>query len=83
MFIIDTLLDHRLKSRGKTLIREYLVKWAGFDSAHNSWEPEAAVKHTDFYVNYWKQHGPATSLAQELHDRKLAKRARDVRTRRD
>jgi hypothetical protein len=81
MFIIDTLLDHRVRGTNKKLTREYLVKWAGFDSSHNSWEPEHALKLTDFYVDYWKTHGPAPSLAHELQAKQLAKRARDVRTR--
>jgi hypothetical protein len=52
-----------------------------FDSAHNSWEPENELKLTDFYVDYWRQRGPAPSLAQELKNKKLAKR--NVRSRRD
>jgi hypothetical protein len=79
MFIIDTILDHRVRGTNKQLERQYLIKWTGFDSSHNSWEPEQAVKLTDFYADYWRQHGPAPSLAQELRTKKLAKR--DVRTR--
>ena len=41
-FIIDTILDERFQ--GKT--REYLVRWHGYSSEHDTWEPYKNVKDT-------------------------------------
>jgi hypothetical protein len=74
MFFIDTILDHRVKSSGRTLLRQYLIKWKGFGSEHNSWEPEEAVNHTEFYTDYWEKRDMPPSLAQELLSKRQLKR---------
>ena len=74
MFFIDTTLDHRVKSSGKTLITQYLVKRKGNGSEHNSWEPEPAVNHTEHYTAYWETRYLPPSLAQELLSKRQIKR---------
>jgi hypothetical protein len=54
MFVIDTILDHRVKSKGRTLERQYLIKWTGYGAEHNSWEPEEEVSRTVYFKNYWR-----------------------------
>jgi transposase InsO family protein len=43
LFTVERILDYRGrrvgKGRRKRLVHEYLVKWAGYSSEHNSWEP--------------------------------------------
>ena len=34
-------------------VREYLIKWEGYPSEHNSWEPEPNVKECIAYQQYW------------------------------
>ena len=44
---VETVLAHRLKRigkfRNKKFKKEYLIKWAGFDASHNTWEPEGCL----------------------------------------
>jgi hypothetical protein len=37
---VERILSHRIKRVGKKKIREFLIKWQGYDDTHNSWEPE-------------------------------------------
>lgn len=42
-YAIEAILAHRDKKVGKRKLREYLVKWQGYDESHNSWEPRSGV----------------------------------------
>lgn len=37
VYDVEDVLDHKKGLNGKTY---YLVKWKGYDSSDNSWEPE-------------------------------------------
>lgn len=52
-FEIERVLDHRINKRGRRVFREYLVKWLGYGSEHNSWEPESSLISTDQLKLYW------------------------------
>ena len=70
-YMVEGIVDHRDVSvrggKGKTR-REYLVKWQGYDSGHNSYEPEDSLRQS-------------TPLAEALdeYERKLAIKARHQR----
>jgi hypothetical protein len=62
-FLVERVLDHRIRKNGRARFCEYLVKWQGYGSEHNSWEPESSVSETTQYTNYWNYVGlepPAT-----------------------
>ena len=40
---VEKILGHRTKHSGKRSLNEYLIKWRGYDSTHNSWEPEGNI----------------------------------------
>ena len=44
---VETVLAHRKvkvgKAKNKKFRVEYLIKWAGFDSSHNTWEPSSCL----------------------------------------
>lgn len=37
---VERILSSRERRSGRRTIREYLIKWEGYDDSHNSWEPE-------------------------------------------
>jgi transposase InsO family protein len=37
---VERILAHRTRKAGRRKVQEYLIKWAGYDDSHNSWEPE-------------------------------------------
>ena len=50
---VEEILDSRI--RWKRL--EYLVKWVGYDSGHNSWEPVENLEHAPKIVGrFHKKH---------------------------
>lgn len=52
---VEKILNHRDRGRGKKL-REFLVKWSGYDHAHNTWEPVSCLHDRDSSVaiqHYW------------------------------
>jgi transposase InsO family protein len=56
-FIVDHILDHRRHGRGL----QYLVRWAGFDASHDSWEPARNI-HPDLLAEYHERR-PRTASA--------------------
>lgn len=37
---VEQILSRRERRVGRRTIREYLIKWQGYDESHNRWEPE-------------------------------------------
>ena len=37
---VESILDHRVRGRGRNRRTEYLVKWKGYGSNENTWEPD-------------------------------------------
>ena len=50
VYEVETILDHRMKG----IKKEYLVKWKGFSSKDNTWEPESNFRDDDIVKKYWK-----------------------------
>jgi len=56
-FLLERVLDHRVRTRGRRRFREYLVKWQGYGSEHNTWEPESSLVETEHLAKYWEYVG--------------------------
>ena len=48
---VEAILAHR-RFRGKY---QYLVKWKGYDSSENTWEPENNLTHMEELLNEYKK----------------------------
>lgn len=52
-FLIEAIIAHRGdRTRRKTM--EFKVRWAGYDSSHDSWEPYSNLRDTDQLLDYLK-----------------------------
>eukprot|EP00493_Phyllostaurus_siculus_P021362 UN21689 len=45
-------VERILKERSNGSIKEFLVRWDGYDSTHDTWEPEEGVGHTSAYEDW-------------------------------
>lgn len=51
---MDRILDHRKTRKGKRRnLIEFLIRWEGFDSTHDCWEPEALLHDPKLVQDYW------------------------------
>ena len=56
---VEEVLDSRVRWRHL----EYLVKWKGYDAAHNSWEPFANLQNAKRIITrFHKNHPDAPSV---------------------
>ncbi|KAG1672304.1 hypothetical protein FOA52_004319 [Chlamydomonas sp. UWO 241] len=64
-YSVEAILEHRVVSMhmGKSK-KEYLIKWTGYGPEHNSWEPQAGIRRTVFYADYWSRQGRAMRFYQ-------------------
>jgi len=50
-FDIESVLAHR-DNRNRRSTPEFHIRWAGFEEAHDSWEPSKALLHSDKLHDY-------------------------------
>ena len=67
---VESILNHR--KRGKKL--EYLIKWAGYDSSQNTWEPEENLDGIEEMIrSYWDAQEKEKEKEKEKNKAKSAK----------
>lgn len=54
-YIVEKILDHRKKGKGKNDY-EFYVKWEGFSDEENSWEPYSNLKEVVALSDYLVEH---------------------------
>lgn len=50
---VEAILDEGINDDGQ---RMYLVKWKGYDSASNSWQPASDLTHCDEVLKKWEEY---------------------------
>lgn len=56
-FFIDQILDHRPDKTRKKNKQQFLIRWEGYGSEHDSWEPEEEIKKSEegeTLNHYWE-----------------------------
>ena len=51
IFQVEKIIDHEQRAN----VTYYLVKWKGFDSSQNTWEPSTNFNSTQIIKEYWKK----------------------------
>ncbi len=70
-WITEAILDHRPKKKRKQLRRsqlEFLVKWQGYPSEENTWEPWANLRRNILAHEYLRNHRMAYIIPQNLRE---------------
>ena len=50
---VEAILSHRLHKNRETT---YLIKWKGYNSSENSWEPESNLTNAEEELDDYKRH---------------------------
>jgi len=67
-------VERILKERSNGSIKEFLVRWDGYDSTHDTWEPEEGVGHTSVYDKWVATKSKKRKPKRPLPPRKRQKR---------
>ena len=58
-FFVHSIIYHRIAPHHSTYAKGpallFKVKWEGYDSSENSWEPYVNVKRTDCFEEYFRK----------------------------
>ena len=61
-YVVERIVSHKRDHQSGEYI--YLVKWKGYDSKVNTWEPEAHLITCSALLSYWKSKGKGKRLSQ-------------------
>ena len=75
-FFIQSIVDHKIAPHPSTYAKGpallFKVKWEGYDSSEDSWEPYVNVKRTDCFEEYYKKSDKFRLLILSNEYRKLS-----------
>ena len=76
-FVVEEILQHN-GNWNKIKDMSFLVRWSGYDSSNDSWEPWSALRRVEKVHAYLRRHGQASKIPRTLvtqaHRIKLAHR---------
>jgi Chromo (CHRromatin Organisation MOdifier) domain len=64
-FVVEDILQHN-GQWNKMKDMTYLVRWSGYDSSSDSWEPWSALRRIDKVHAYLRRHGQASKIPRTL-----------------
>jgi len=65
-FEVECIEQHYYHGRKKVL--QYLIKWKGYPSSNNTWEPEPNVQAPEVVKDYWASQGSSSIKRGETFD---------------
>ena len=68
VFFVETLLASRPAKRGRKHIKEYLVKWQGYDHEHNTWEPADNILDPELITVFEQRQSITGNTPAPSHD---------------
>ena len=63
---VEAVISHRDVVAGQQRRRQYLVKWVGYSTLHNTWEPEELLDHARTEVDRYLQRPLVTAGCQPV-----------------
>ena len=85
---VQSIIDHRdvRSGRGRTQMREYLIKWLGYGPEHNTWEPDknlanCPAKLSEYLAELRNTNRPATRSTRVIQPREVRGAVRAKRPR--
>ena len=69
LWTVDRILDHRTGEWED--LKEFLIRWEGYDKGNDSWEPEANIHDPKLVQDYWDY-----VAAREQHTQQQAEQSR-------
>ena len=73
---VEAVLNHRDVAAGRLQRRQYLVKWVGYSTLHNTWEPaehlDHAMEEVDRYLERANRDRRLTRRSKRAHAGQLA-----------
>ena len=60
-YVVEQIKDYKINRNTFT----YLIRWKGYDTDEETWEPEENVIAEDLLEQFWKEHGPKPELVQK------------------
>lgn len=64
-FVVEDILQHK-GQWNKIKDMTFLVRWSGYDSSHDSWEPWSALRRVGVVHTYPRNHGQASKIPRTL-----------------
>jgi Chromo (CHRromatin Organisation MOdifier) domain len=64
-FVVEDILQHK-GQWNKIKDMTFLVRWSGYDSSHDSWEPWSALRRVGVVHTYLRNHGQASKIPRTL-----------------
>jgi hypothetical protein len=65
-YIVERILDHRVRRHGRASRIEYLVKWLGYTDSDNQWVTSGDVHAAELVDEYQTRRGMTSASAAEL-----------------
>ena len=64
-YVVEEIVDHRIRKRGRSMITEYLVFWEGYPAHEATWEPSTNLQNAQGKVREYLRRIEGNALLKE------------------